>query len=228
MRKTVLVASAIMALRPRLLDSVSIFALVEAVAQRYQFKSVPTPDQLSHGPANFHYGKIEREGRTIVIDQLLVTYIDVRATSISASTKTSTDDAAFFLTDLLQFAHTEFALDVTKTYPDYFHSILEVAYDKVISFPDFQQFGELITSLVRGYGFNSMPEYQLTAINLHVDPTIPMLPQGLPFTFERRAGAAFSENKYFSRGPLTTEDHEHVLLEIERVFSTPKSVTALH
>jgi hypothetical protein len=218
MTTTPLIASIIMSLRPRLLDTVSVFALVDAVAQRYQFKTVPTPDQLSAGPANFHFGKIECEGRTIIIEQLLVTYVDVRATSVGATTKTSTDDAAFFLSDLVEFVRSEFRLDTSRVYPDYFHSILELVFERGLSFPDFRNLGELITGIVTGYGFQSSA-YELSAFHLYVDQTIQNLPRALPFTLERRAGAVFSENKYFSQAPLKTEDHKRVLLEIERSFS---------
>ena len=194
MRKTVLIGSVIAALRPRLLDSVSIFTLVDAVSQRYQFRNAPNAPQLQAGPADFHYGKIERDGRTIVIEQLLVSYVDIRATSVGATTKTSTDDAAFFLADLLGFVHSLFSIDITRTYNDYFHSILEVVFDNDIFFPEFETLGQTITSLIRGYNM-TFPEYRLTGLNLHTDPTLQTIPTGLPFSLERRAGAAFFGNE---------------------------------
>lgn len=228
MKTTVLIGSVILSLRPRLLDAISVFALVDAIAQRYQFKTVPTAEQLSAGPANFHFGKMERDGRTIIVDQLLVTYVDVRATSVGATTKTSTDDAAFFLADLSEFVRSEFQLDTSRAYPDYFHSILEAVFEQGLTFPDFRNLGEMITSLHTSYGFSAQP-YELSSVNLYVDATIQTLPRALPFTFERRAGASFAENKYFSQAPLKTDDHRRVLLEIERSFSVvPNGVLRPH
>lgn len=38
------------------------------------------------------------------------------------------------------------------------------------------------------------------------------------FVLERRAGESHSSNRYYSRAPTTTREHERILAEIERVF----------
>lgn len=226
MRATVLVASTIASLRPRLFDATSAFEIVDAVAERYHFKGLPTPEQLSSGPANLRFGSFERDGKRITIEQFLVTYVDIRATSIGVVTKTSTDDTQYFLNDLFDWASEAFGIDITRIYPDYFHSILELTFSETLnSFREFHSVGEKITSFLTTYGIKT-PGYQVTGVNLHVDPTIQVTPNLLPFTFERRAGAAFDDNRYFSQAPLKTDDHKKVLVEIERLFTAASAASS--
>lgn len=225
MKATVLIASVIMSLRPRLFDAISPYALVEAIVERYNFRSSPTPEQLATAPANFHFGKIERDGKTIIVEQLLVTYMEARVTSVGATTKTSTGDSMFFLTDLLNWAHEKFGIDKTRQFPDFFHSMLELEFERsLIRFEDFRPIGQAITNLVRGYGFKAS-DFELSGIQISLDPTTQVLPNLTPFSLERRAGASFRENRYFSQAPLRTDDHMWVISEIERLFSDATSAS---
>jgi hypothetical protein len=40
------------------------------------------------------------------------------------------------------------------------------------------------------------------------------------FSIERKAGAPFNENRFWSKSPFTTADHTNALEELERIFRT--------
>src|SRR5208282_6053847 len=189
MKKVVLSAAGVQSYKPRLFDSASAYALLDKIQTKYHFKSAPTFEQLSQnqlGPFNFIYGTFPIGDRTVVIEQFVVTYIGVTTTSVGASTKTDTDDVDRFLSEVETIAR-ECAVDTTKINPDYHQSTLEVVFDKAIS-GHFDQLGRVIerlTGMVRGYGFDWCPEFELSGFSLQVDSTGGKLPYIQPFTIER-------------------------------------------
>lgn len=219
---TVLTASAIRSYKPRLFDSQSPYVLTEAVKDKYQFKTAPSVEQLtqnSNGPFSFVYGKFELQGRTIIIDQLLVTYVGILATSVGASTKTNTSDADAFLVDLSGWMQKEYGVDTETAFPNYYHSIVEVILDHPLGvrFPQLQSLSNVLNTKVAAYGYKS--NFEVSGFSMHYDTAINNQPPYLSaFSIERRDGSPYSVNKYFSRAPLSTEDHKDVLGVLEATF----------
>jgi hypothetical protein len=216
---TILMASSVKGYKPRLFDAHSPSVLVEAVKEQYQFKIAPTMDQLAqnpNGPFNFLYGKFKSAGRIIVIEQLLVTYVGVTATSVGASTKIGTDEAREFLDDLSTWVRDEYGVDTHTMFPPYYHSTVEVEFGRPLSshLREFRDLGNLITNKVHGYGYENCP-YELSGFSMHFDTTEQRPPFLGAFSIERRVGAAYGENKYFSQAPLSTQDHRDVLGAME-------------
>ena len=58
-------------------------------------------------------------------------------------------------------------------------------------------------------------KFETRGISLAIDPESQRIPVQL-FTIERREGTAFSEGKYFSAAPVSTETHQSLIEEVER------------
>jgi hypothetical protein len=221
---SVLNASTIRSFKPRLFDGLSVYELVDAVKERYQFRGFPTEEKLQTQPqlpTSFLYGKVSRQDRIIVIDQLLVTYLD-RATSIGVNTKSSTDDADFFLDDLMAWAKKRYpSIDFATTSSNFYHSQLEVVFDKPLSnaFKQTQKLGQTITKLLRRSGYERCADFEVAGFSMHIDNSKGLVPVLPAFSIERRVGAPYEENKYFSQAPLGTKDHESVLEELEQILA---------
>jgi hypothetical protein len=56
--------------------------------------------------------------------------------------------------------------------------------------------------------------WEPTILTIHSE-SIPRKPVGAPFTIQRRAETAFSENKYYSEAPLPTDEHVRLLEAFE-------------
>jgi hypothetical protein len=216
---TVLRAASFRSLGPRLLDPVILAELIEAVKTRYNFRQVPTVVEASEKPANFGYGEIKRGDSLIVIEQLLVSYLG-SVTSVGASTRTSTDDADFFLDDALKWISERYHLDIAPVFAPAYHSSLEIVFSEAISrrFQELRPIGQQITNLVKSYGQQNCPDFELEGLSMHFEINPTLLPSPLPFSVQRRAGSRYAENKYFSQAPLRTGDHKAVLEQFEKVL----------
>jgi hypothetical protein len=216
----VLRAASFRSLGPRLLDPVILAELIEAVKTRYNFRQVPTVAEASEKPANFGYGEIKRGDSLIVVEQLLVSYLGNSVTSVGASTRTSTDDADFFLDDTLRWISERYHLDIAPVFAPAYHSSLEIVFDESISrrFQELRPIGQAITNLVKSYGQQNCPDFELEGLSMHFEINPALLPSPLPFSVQRRAGSRYAENKYFSQAPLRTGDHKSVLEQLEKIL----------
>ncbi len=212
-------AASFRALKPRLFDSVIPLELVEALKERYQFRQVPTLQQPSFAGASFSLGKVRRRGRSIiVIEELTVTYLGTHATIVGASTRTSTADADYFLRDLADWIGGKYGLDKREILPPAYQSQLEVVFGAPISrhFERLSEVGQAVTKFVTGYGLKDCPRFEFGGFWMHFDTSkVPPSPTPVRFSLERRVGAAYGENKYFSEAPLRSEDHRRVLELVE-------------
>jgi hypothetical protein len=213
---TVLTASVVRSYKARLLDPV-VSEFQGAIKRRYHFDVGPQVNQQAGLMAGFQSGRLSRKGRSIPIDQLNITYIDARVTSIGVLTKRSTDDGVAFLDDLMTWAKRKYRLDVTETFPTFYHSQLEVVFDVPLNkgFPNLQSLGQTVQRLLTKYGIDG-PEYEPTSITMFIDTLNKQPPVPTPFAIERRVGSRFSENKFYSQAPLTTSDHLVVLKQFEK------------
>ncbi len=217
---TVLSASVIRSFGPRLLDPI-VSEFQSAIKSKYRFQIGPQANPQIGLVAAYQAGRFSRKGKSIPIDQLNITYIDAsRVTSIGVLTKGATDDGVGFLDDLMSWAKRKYRLNAPETFPTFYHSQLEVVFDVSLSqgFPTLQSLGKTVQSYLSKYG-TKFPEYEPTSIVMFTDTSNVQVPVPTPLAIERRVGAPFSENKFFSQAPLTTKDHLAVLKQFEKSLS---------
>lgn len=211
-------AQSIRTLKPRIFDPFSGFQLVEEVQEQYHFKQAPTPQEITNSaPSNFVFGKIRNGDQEIAIEGMTITYFGNFATVVTAWTRTSTDDADFFLDSISKWMAEKHDLDLAPTLPMNYFSQLEVVLEKTLQkrLEGLQRFGESIGGLLRAYGFKDYPDFEPTGFSMHHDGTKPERYAG-SFSLERRAGASFESNKYFTQAPLKTFDHVALIEQIEK------------
>jgi hypothetical protein len=183
------------------------------IKRYYNFDQGPT--QNPSGTNQFHFGRFG----DISIEQINLTSIDQRATSIGVLTKMSTDDGIAVSDDLLKWAANTYKLDIKEIEPVFYHSQVEVTFDgSFAKLAGLQILGARVSDFLRQYGFKEGPTYDLSGFSLHLDTVGYLGPVPTPFTLERRVGARFDENKFFSQAPLQTKDHERILGELESLL----------
>jgi hypothetical protein len=220
---TILRAAAFRGLKPQLFETVAPLELIEGIKRKYEFLKFPTLER-ANDPFDFHVGKLKHNGRVLKIDQLVVSYIGTEATSIGAASRTSSNDADVFLDDLIDWLAKEFELDVNTRFSSAYHSQAEFVFSEKAQLSDhFKELSELgkgITNIIRGYGSTKCPEFELNTLAMHFDLSDTTLPKPIatPFSFERRVGTSYGENKYFSQAPLKTQDHKAVLEQLEKIL----------
>ncbi len=220
---TILRAAAFRGLKPQLFETVAPLELIEGVKRKYEFLKFPSLERANE-PFDFQVGKLKHNGRVLKIDQFVVSYIGTEATSIGAASRTSSDDADIFLDDLIDWLGKEFDLDVNIRSASAYHSQAEFVFSEKARlsahFKELSELGKGITNIVRSYGSTKCPEFELNTLAMHFDLTDTTLPKQIatPFSFERRVGAKYQENKYYSQAPLKTQDHKTVVERIEKIL----------
>jgi len=125
----------------------------------------------------------------------------------------STDDVDEFLDDFEAWANTMPAPgDRFRGYVSRLEFLSEI--DLGECFARFNPISKLISECLVKYGHHPR-DYKVSGIKLIPDLD-PQQGNALPeFSFERRAGHAYSSSVYFSTAPLRTEDHKILLEEME-------------
>jgi hypothetical protein len=222
---TVLRAAAFRGLKPQLFDTVALLELVDAVKRKYEFLKSPDLEKLPES-FDFQVGKMRVGNRVIKIEQFIVSYVGTQTTSLGAATRTSSDDAETFLEDFMVWAKSEFGLDVTPVFSSAYHGQVEFVLDTdrlSNRFEELNELGKGITKIIEGYGLKNCPPFELAGLTMHFDSSDPAFASIKPiptaFAIERRVGARYAENKYFSQAPLKTADHRAVLEQLEKLLS---------
>ncbi len=222
MKATVLRAAAFRSLGPRLFDAVILAELIEAVKARYNFRQVPTLAELAEKPGNFGYGELKRGDVLIVIEQMVISYVGVQATSVAASTSTSTEDSDFFLDDIIGWFGEKYRLDTASPFAPAYQSSLEAVFREAITdrFEKLRPVGQQIAQFVKRYGVQNCPDFVLEGLSMHFELSPALIPSPVAFSIQRRIGSRYADNKYFSQAPLKTKDHEAVLEQLETILLT--------
>ncbi|MGX1354546.1 hypothetical protein AB7M49_008171 [Bradyrhizobium elkanii] len=124
-----------------------------------------------------------------------------------------------FVSEVLGWAANEHKIPLSETGVKAFVSQLEVTTD-INPSSAFQKINPIGTQLARAlisYG-QTVPNYTVNGIRMHYDSADTPLPRPPEFIFERRAGQPYSTNEFFSSAPLTTKDHMHILVELEKLL----------
>ncbi len=192
-----------------------------ALQERYAFLSIPTPEELlptdpSTGFA-FKHGKLEKDGRSILID-----FLQVFPTGVSVTTRTNTTDSDIVLNDVLAWAKEQFKLEFEEFKTGVAHSSqLEIRLDSSLPelFPFLSEIGRAITNGLDEGWWEPKPSYELININFWIDKAkYPVLAPGI-FRLDRRENVPFEQNVYYSEAPMSTDNHIAVLQRLERICS---------
>lgn len=185
-------------------------ALVRAVMERYSFvegpKTVPEHD-LQRG-VSFKHGFFN--GKVIDLFQ-------VYNNGMFAEGKHDTDLNDSFLDDVEQWAKQSVGVALADQAGGRIYMsqlVVQSEIDLTKALAPLQQISKKITSLLN-------PSVDLPAevsgIQIATDPSVSV---GWIFRFERRVGAPFGAQLYFSSAPLRTEQHLMLLEHIERDFAS--------
>jgi hypothetical protein len=190
---------------------ITLLPMVKALASRYDFHKVPEkPEEFDEGKGiTFATGRI---GET-AIDQLVIyTY------GILLDTRASTDKSKQILEALLEWGAEEHGLTFKQQMATrwqyssqltFYSDVMPLGFPKAL-----MDLSAKISHAVQ----ESMKEnlkYEPIIITIDYDPLTRKHPLG-PFTIQRRDNTPFSEGKYFSSAPLTTDTHIKLLESFEK------------
>lgn len=219
-------AQSIYALPASVFATVPVFDLVDGLKARYGFRHTPPGQELinppANQPANFLWGKCELAARVVTIESLQVQNYAGLATTVSVTTRTSTDDSDLVLADLAKWVAENFSVNARQVFPTNYVSQLEFLSERSLAeqLKVLKPLAGFITKLVRGYGFTACPDYEPSAVYLFFDNSKLTNPPTFAGSFlvDRRAGAPYEENRYYSQAPLKTHDHIAALGELEKAL----------
>lgn len=186
--------------------------------EKYKFQRSPTLAEEflltdANRSINFEHGKVEINGKTIVITRL-----QIWLNALSVITTTNTSEAELVLLDVLDWATKIFEVGFEPIRPPVNYSQLEVQFEKRVAqgFPAMTQLGALIKEGLDDF-FGFRPDYELSSFSFWFDTSA--YPEIAPsvFKIEPRTGIAFKENAYFSEAPLATDKHVAVLRKFEEI-----------
>lgn len=185
--------------------------LIEWLKIKYGFLKYPSSpnDFDDSGGLAFTDGSFQSE-KDVAITLTLKIYAD----GLVADTRSSTRDTDAFLESMLSLAAQDFGLvyHPNMIQQKLYISELNVRPQHSLSGlnPRLQEFANRITSLS---GIQDTHMFEPASISFWPDPSLPI--RLAQFQFERKLNTAFSEERYFSRAPLQTDDHLKLLEEFE-------------
>jgi hypothetical protein len=223
----ILLAQAIRVLRVK----ATIGYLPDAVARlrdRYGFLGVPTnPAELIPSDprtgVTFSHGRLAQRDRVIVIDSLTFNAPVALGNvfGITASTRSSTDDAEAILDDLLEWMSATFGGSSDLLRPSGFLSQVEIKLDHHLAdvCVGLKQVANQIGKDMKQYGLK-LPEYEVGGIWFTYDNTkvVDGVFNAASYVkIERRIGFGFETSLYFSEAPLRTVDHLALLEQLDHL-----------
>jgi len=205
----VILARIILFAEVRLLNSsgLSLQPIHSGLLERYKFLIYPT------APSEFDFTKGVRysEGKFLFDDREIGVALTIFTDGWVVETLVSTEASEAFWNDVADWVTTigfisAKELVTSKVYESQVvaHSNLELG----------KRFGEIqpLVKLIAELSGN--PTEQMSGFYIGGDGA-----RLSTFTFERRTGVPFSENKYFSRAALPSSKHMRVLSEIEKILT---------
>ena len=196
--------------------------VTQMVTEHFGFQEYPIDFSklLSHGtadpesPANFRHGKVEIDGRQLLIDEL-----QIYQNGSIVSTPGNTSDSDLITDYLYRWANERFQLNFQIIGTGSHFSQLEIEFDRSLAdlFSALKEIGSDINKGLDSSWEDNIPTYQLTTIQFGLDPTkAPQINPGM-FRIENRAQMALETKLYFCEAAMTTENHMTILSKFERV-----------
>lgn len=197
----------------------SIFpAIFEWLEAEYHFKKLPksVAERDAQGGWAFAQGEFQVSEEIFKSVDLAI-YND----GLVATTQSDTSDSEMFLGNFLDLACEEFSLtfDPSMIRRKMYFSEMSVQMSGSLGRinPKLDEFANKISAAI---GLQGEAGFQVTGIGFSADqaalPASKMLFSG--FAFERRVGAPFSENRFYTKAPLPTSKHLELLDELERLL----------
>lgn len=195
--------------------------LILTIADHYKFVEHPTDisQLIPHGdaqapaPAIFRHGKVEIDGRSLIIDEL-----QVFQNGTIVATPGDTTDSDAITDDIFRWADATLKIQFEPLKPLGHFSNLEVRFEEAL--PDlFSPLREVARAINQSLDpfWEPMPPYELISLNFGMDPAkAPKTDSGF-FKIERRAGMPFEQGLHFCEAALTTMNHTKILEIFERI-----------
>lgn len=191
----------------------NIFPLIAPLLQEWYGFTPPREHSLEKG-VTFAGGEFSHSGQRADAIGIEVTFYH---DGLVASSRTSTGDTDLFLDDALGKLAQESIVDYRpRTIKrKLYSSEIVSSFERRLAIPALERVCQLLSQTV--YGGN----HGFEAAGLIFDIDQAASGRQIPFRFERRANAPFSENTYYSHGPLKTPDHIAVLRTLEEALAVP-------
>ena len=140
---------------------------------------------------------------------------------IVAKSSSSTEDTDKFLENVISSSVTEFSLafDPTMIRRKIYLSQLNVKLDKPLGSinPKLTAFAEKLSAMCTT---NIVPtNFEVGGLAFWTDNTF-AITKTAPFLIERRVNAPFSENRFYTKAPLRTDQHIAMLSELETILAS--------
>jgi hypothetical protein len=136
-----------------------------------------------------------------------------------AGTHSSTHDTDAFLLDVLRSAAEEFGLyfDPTIIRSKIYLSEITVRMEQSLRTlnPKLARFAERLSMI---HGHKCAGPFEVGGISFWADTSMAAL-KFAPFLLERKLNAPFSENRYYSKAPLHTDEHVRLLEDFEGLLA---------
>ena len=199
-------------INPKGMDLVPVWAQLKNRYQFHRFPSKPEDYSPQSGGIQFAKGAFRLEDGS----QIEILSLTVYSDGVVAETKNSTDATDAFVRDVLatitknpQFVFKE-EMVRKKAYASHLIATSELDLDAVGR--KFLEFCALLSTTV---GTDS--EFKTVSLRFGTDSTSRV--GAMMFSFERQENHGFSENRYYSQAPTSTQDHEKLLDAWERMFA---------
>jgi hypothetical protein len=191
--------------------------LISALVRDFEFTVFPqTVDQMDPAAKTgiaFKNGKFPTGEKG---DGVVAWDFEIHAAGIAVETKDSTDVSEHILGEVANWGVREFGLNFTPA------MIRKKAYvSQLVFYPEgdftkgLQKLSEFSDLLSATAIFNEVKKRELTGLFFKSEGS-----DRWAFTFERRADAPFSENKYFSASDVPTDVHVSLLTRFEALLSS--------
>lgn len=192
--------------------------LFEWLEAEYHFKKLPksVDERDAQGGWSLQQGEFQ------VTEEIFKSVdLGIYSDGLVATTQSTSDDSEHFLTNLLELACKEFSLtfEPSMLRRKMYLSEINVQIDGSLGRlnPKLDEFARKISSaftLGDGVGF------QVSGISFAADQLTLPLSKTLfsAFALDRKIGAPFSENRYWSKAPLPTNKHLELLQELEKLL----------
>ena len=190
--------------------------IVPLLVQWYGFKEPQEPFDERSG-VRFLNGEFSptQDGRDLTGVNLTIYF-----NGVVVQTQTSTDDSDRFLqqalTRLTKDGHIAYRTDLVDR-KGYISEVVARADRPLTLLPQLADFCKVLSNAV--YPNRTETVFKPSGIIFDTEPELTHRMNQV-FSFERRHGEPWSENLYFSQGPLSTSQHGAILNDLEQVLAT--------
>jgi hypothetical protein len=193
--------------------------LIGFLKTKYEFNQCPkSPTDLGENKGlNFKQGSFRVNDENLIS----VGELSIFSDGFAANTFSTTIDTDKFLEDAISSANLEFRLAyspamIRSKIP---LSELVVRLDGTLAQID-PKLNDFATKISKCFEQSTIPPFEVGGISFWTDSTkcaVPVTPA--PFTIERKVGAPFKENRFYSKASLHTDKHLELLSDFESLMT---------